>query len=90
MNTTTQRNFSETRHLTYSHTFDYTEMHFNHKLWAYFPYKQIENRLISWAEAAQGDYFRQPTSWELLDELVVQLLIYRMVLSPSRNWIMSR
>lgn len=74
MNTTSHRNFSETRHLTYSRTFDCSEMHFNHKLWSYFPYKQIENRLVSWAEAAQGEYFRQPTSWELLDgDLIVQL-----------------
>ncbi|MBA2943243.1 GGDEF domain-containing protein [Paenibacillus sp. CGMCC 1.16610] len=74
MNTTTYRNFSETRHLTYSHTFDYAEMHFNHKLWSYFPYKQIESRLLSWADAAQGDLFRQPTSWKLTDgDLIVQL-----------------
>ncbi|NOV00284.1 GGDEF domain-containing protein [Paenibacillus planticolens] len=49
-------------------------MHFSHKLWHYFHYKQIESRLIAWAEAAKGEFFRQPASWNFVEgDLVVQL-----------------
>ncbi|MBP1965194.1 GGDEF domain-containing protein [Paenibacillus aceris] len=49
-------------------------MHFSHKLWHYFHYKQIESRLTAWTEAAKGDFFRQPTGWNLVEgNLIVQL-----------------
>ncbi|SDN35491.1 diguanylate cyclase (GGDEF) domain-containing protein [Paenibacillus sp. yr247] len=74
MNHTSQSTYSDTRHLLYSHTFEFSEMHFNHKLWHFFHYKQIENRLLSWAKAAKGDYFRQPKDWHLVEgNLIVQL-----------------
>ncbi|MDR6878750.1 GGDEF domain-containing protein [Bacillus sp. 3255] len=64
MNHTTSTTYSDTRHLTYSQPCDYSEMRIHHNLWQYFHYKQIENRLHAWTDAAQGNYFRRPLSWD--------------------------
>ncbi|UKS24995.1 GGDEF domain-containing protein [Paenibacillus sp. HWE-109] len=62
------------RHLTYSHTLAHSVMHIDHKLWQYFHYQQINNRLHAWASAAKGSFFRQPTEWQLVhDNLHIQL-----------------
>lgn len=74
MNHTPLSTYSDTRHLTYSQPFDYSEMLIHHKLWQYYHYQQIENRLHAWTNAAQGSYFRRPISWDRADgNLIIQL-----------------
>ncbi|OPH53116.1 hypothetical protein BC351_32070 [Paenibacillus ferrarius] len=74
MKPTSQETITNNRHLTYSHALEHSDMHIHHKLWHYFHYKQIDNRLHAWASAAKGAFFRQPTHWQLVDgDLRIQL-----------------
>lgn len=50
----------------------YSEIRFHSKLWDFFHYTEIEDRLMAWGNSAKGEMFRLPFEWEMKqDDLCV-------------------